>query len=526
MTDKSRPPRCTYVFDPETWAAENDAANRVSPDELNEDGVWQCPHSCHDDHDLCIFHLPESAKEDTEVQAEFLNQIARPGKADKQFIGASFGDLHLEHSILESTDNYPIDLRHATFTGDVSLYFAIIRQPLIVEGATFDGNVNFNDTKFDGGAFFSDSTFQQEAYFVEAVFPEGGYFYNSLFHGDTDFSQAIFEGHVDFINVTFQRVHFREASFADLAEFKGAEFHLAMFWGVTFEDKALFNEATFPHRANFREAEFRDTARFTEVTLQSARSHFDLRRSMIRAGSLVQPGDGTIIYDLKDAQIGDVQLQDPEGSIDLFQQYRFWNTTFDGFDFGNYRDTLSGNDWTIHTIIPHQDANFEALERPSSGDLENTYLKAKNGANEIGDTKASAEFFQKEMVYRRRQHALEVQRADVGFWHRTKAGGRWTANSLLAVTAGYGERPYRVVGSSIIVIGCFSLLFAYLRPSPPYESPVGYLILSLESFVTLVLGGAAGVTDPWIRLFGLIDGFIGAFLIALFVFTLTRSIHR
>jgi hypothetical protein len=52
------------------------------------------------------------------------------------------------------------------------------------------------------------------------------------------------------------------------------------------------------------------------------------------------------------------------------------------------------------------------------------------------------------------------------------------------------------------------------------------VILSLESFVGLVLGGAEPIGNPWVRLLASIEGFMGAFFIALFVFALTRSIHR
>lgn len=65
-----------------------------------------------------------------------------------------------------------------------------------------------------------------------------------------------------------------------------------------------------------------------------------------------------------------------------------------------------------------------------------------------------------------------------------------------------------------------------LRSEPLYGDAIGYLVLSLQSFVTLVLGGAEDVGGPWIRLLARVEGFVGAFLIALFVFTLTRSIHR
>jgi hypothetical protein len=60
----------------------------------------------------------------------------------------------------------------------------------------------------------------------------------------------------------------------------------------------------------------------------------------------------------------------------------------------------------------------------------------------------------------------------------------------------------------------------------PYGTTVGYLILSLEPFITPVLGGTARIDEPRIRLLAEIEGFLRAFFIVLFVFTLTRSIHR
>ena len=47
-----------------------------------------------------------------------------------------------------------------------------------------------------------------------------------------------------------------------------------------------------------------------------------------------------------------------------------------------------------------------------------------------------------------------------------------------------------VIGVSVGTILLFSGLFAVAQPIAPYETPLGYLILSLESFITLVLGGA------------------------------------
>lgn len=46
---------------------------------------------------------------------------------------------------------------------------------------------------------------------------------------------------------------------------------------------------------------------------------------------------------------------------------------------------------------------------------------------------------------------------------------------------------------------------------------LGYLLLSLESFITLVLGGRASVPDPPVRLVAEVEGVMRPFLIVLFV---------
>jgi hypothetical protein len=85
----------------------------------------------------------------------------------------------------------------------------------------------------------------------------------------------------------------------------------------------------------------------------------------------------------------------------LFDRFRFLNTTFDGFDFGAYREALNATGWRILRTesVPCLDPIA-----PSPGLLESTYLEAKNEGNDIGDTKAAAEFFRREMLFCRRQY--------------------------------------------------------------------------------------------------------------------------
>lgn len=102
------------------------------------------------------------------------------------------------------------------------------------------------------------------------------------------------------------------------------------------------------------------------------------------------------------------------------------------------------------------------------------------------------------------------------------------SNATLGYTAGYGERPRNVILSSLGVILLFAILYGFLDTENIYAGGVGeeYLLLSFQSFITFILGGAPEGATFWFEFISAVQGFIGAFLIALLVFTLTRSIHR
>lgn len=515
--------RCDYVFDPEEWETETGTESPLSDDDLDDD-VWRCPHTAHADRDLCLFHLPPAEKADEAVHDALLDQLEEPGREAKRFIGARFGSLDLAHAIVESSDNFPIDLRHATFDDTTTWKYAIVRQPLRLEGATFHDAAYFTETAFENEVYFTKATFHDVGRFIEASFTAGGWFYDAQFD-EANFSLARFGGRADFIQAHFGRVHLREAEFSHRVDFKQTTFEHAMFWGAEFDGDVSFSEASIPEQVDFRQTRFTERCDFSQLTVPESGASLDFGEATIAQGALLQPPDGTLIYDLSGATIGDVTLAESPPPDGLFSKYRFLNTTFEGFEFAPYRDSLNSADWKIHGTELVSGVEGSDTE-PSAGELESTYLKVKNGANTVGDTRAAAEFFRKEMLYRRYQYVPTIRDAGASWRARTAAAWRWGANLLLDVTAGYGERPSRVVTSSVGVILVFAALFAGATETPPYGSSIGYLILSLESFITLVLGGAEDVTEPLIRLLAEVEGFIGAFLIALFVFTLTRSIHR
>lgn len=165
--------------------------------------------------------------------------------------------------------------------------------------------------------------------------------------------------------------------------------------------------------------------------------------------------------------------------------------------------------------------------------LETTYLKAKNGADDIGDATAAGEFFYLQLSYRRRQaRAVMLGRARPNTGTRTRVSKltQWIRNVFMWGTTGYGERPRRVVFASMAITVGFGIVYQQLSMFPFSEptSPttIDFLLFSGQSFVSF-LAGVAPISASWtVRLVSVIEGFIGAFFVALFVFTLTRRIHR
>lgn len=179
----------------------------------------------------------------------------------------------------------------------------------------------------------------------------------------------------------------------------------------------------------------------------------------------------------------------------------------------------------------------------SPGELETTYLRAKNGANQVHDNESASAFFQKEMRQRRYRYRgqmsaeltamynnLDGERSMVASLGRhVRPFGRssinWVSNLILEATSSYGEKPSYVVLSSVAIVLGFGSGYAVSFPSL-YRRLSQYFLLSFGSFVSFILGPTGDVTNSTVGFLTQVEGFIGAFFIALFVFTLTRSIHR
>lgn len=410
------------------------------------------------------------------------------------------------------------EFRRASFAADADFKYTTFRRDAEFWDARFDGDVTFHTTQFGGYAEFRGATIVGEADFKYTSFARDAEFWDATFGGDATFYAAEFDNYAEFKDADFWgQCTFRYAAFDRDAEF----------WYATFESRADFRDATFDASAEFDETVFDDGADFRNARLADAQfdetttggAQIDLIQADIESGRCIQPDTSVTFYNLRGATLGDVDLVADRDDVNLFEFFRFYDTQFAGFDFPGHRDALNPT-WEIHRF-------GGTLRTPdTAGELESTYLKAKNGAAQSGDTAAAAEFFLKEMKYRRRGHLETIRDGTERPLARLLAGLKWSTNWFYNLTCGYGERPLRTIGFSLGLIVLFGLGYWLIGIQSGAGNFLAYLTFSLQSFVTLILGEVPGVQSVVVRLLAAFEAFLGAFFIALFVFALVRSIRR
>lgn len=100
---------------------------------------------------------------------------------------------------------------------------------------------------------------------------------------------------------------------------------------------------------------------------------------------------------------------------------------------------------------------------------------------------------------------------------------------FMDISCGYGEKPHRIVISSLVTIFVFAILFRLVDGIALSADPLaaltwsGYLYYSAITFTTVGYGDIIPRASSFFRLMAATEGFLGAFLTGLFIFTLARK---
>jgi uncharacterized protein YjbI with pentapeptide repeats len=437
------------------------------------------------------------------------------------------GDISFEDATIEG-----LSLEEATIQGSLYLQDSRCARRARIDGIDISRNLSLSRGQFKNGLWATQATIGDGLTSNDTHFGGPVHFHNATVEGRSRVHVATFQTIADFRGATFESISFSPARFGLEVRFDEAQFEDVSFDGVTTGETvslrdvtvtgtAHLENVTFKHVIDCRDAEF-EQLDITKPSHEAEYGTLDLRGATVNFGVFGQSANG-VVYDLENATIGTVTLNESPGSSPL-QLYRCLRTTFKDFDFSSHKLKFAESDWQLHDVGTHWDAQ---RQEPSPVDLEVTYLKAKNGASATGDSEAASRFYQKEMIHRRHKYISQLSK-DPRPIRRLKAGMLATFNLFMGATTGFGERPRRVVVSSFAVIVGFALVYwQYLRPPlATGGDAMDYFALSTQIFLTFVLGTDVETTSLALTATAAVQGFIGAFFIALFVFTLTRSIKR
>ncbi|MFB6082971.1 MAG: pentapeptide repeat-containing protein [Halorientalis sp.] len=427
---------------------------------------------------------------------------------------AEFGDLRVDGDVRfeEATFGAGATFAEARFTEDATFAGATFDGEADFRGAVFEGgarsledDASFEGATFDGLAQFGEAEFRY-ANFEDATFRDEAVFEEAWFTADADFAGATFDGQADFDEARFvEDADFSGATFRGKTVFRGAEFQghanrledNATFDGATFEDDANFAGAEFT-AANFMRVDFAGTidfedAAFTDridmmVLAIDEDPYVDLTDATIRGGTITQPKEGWVRYDLTRASVGDIDLQAADesgGSQRLLDYFRFCNTVFsefDGneFDFSAHTAYLDRNDWVLHEFDDPTDRSYAVELTPEV--IETTYLHAKNSASAAGDMKAAGEFRVKRQQFARKKHLAIAGDGTADPGSRFKNGIRAAENAFLGITCGHGMRIFRIFAVFAVVPFVFGLLYAF--GGEPFMTTIGEQPDSIAAAVT------------------------------------------
>jgi len=308
---------CQFTFEPATWEAETDTKSPLVGELLESGDVWHCPHDAVEGRERCLFHLPVEEKAAPTVRDAFLSKITEAGQRPKQFIGARFGELRLDHTIVECGDNHPIDLRHAQFEGKTSWRNTIVQQPIWFEGAAFHAQATFTEAEFQNDVYLNKTVFAAPANFFVTEFT-AGMSGNQVTFTEANFHKATFDGRVDLSEAVFEKARFQQTTFTDAARFTETAFESVSFAGSQFRDLLYLDKTTLPEEVSLKQVVVSDLAAIEDMTLADGQCVINCQDATIAGGRFYLPQDGTLVYNLKDATLGDVEFVDEDPPADPF----------------------------------------------------------------------------------------------------------------------------------------------------------------------------------------------------------------
>jgi hypothetical protein len=498
----------------------------------NADGHRRsCPRQEADGQKRCVFHLAPDERtaaglSGTDLRAGVCADLRSEDRRRYEYVGVTVDALDLSSLVIDTDGIESIRFADVSVAGTLDLSESVTRTQVVLEDCRI-GRLDAMDATFESDLTVADSRLGEETtgtcLTLRRATVSGRCRIDDTFvDGSAEFAGCTVDGYfdVDDVRVTAG------------AYFPNAAFGRVQIVGTEFDGPVQFTGVTADH-ATVERVRCSEPPRFDDAVLDTLRfqptgnAECFLVGARVGAGHLGQPGTGRALYDLTDATVGDVDIDCDATTLD---RYRFYRTRYEGFPFAAYREFFRENGWRLHEYAGDGETGTD------TPGLERTYLEAKQGASAVGDHENAAAFFVREMRYRRLRYAEHMRDPSQTLVHRLSGALRWTTNGFLDLTAGFGERPQRTVAASLAVIVFSALVYPAVGGLKIADRTVTYaadglaafldsLYFSVVTFTTLGYGDFLAVTGLG-RLVAGVEALSGAFLVALFVFSLGRRVSR
>ena len=509
----------------------------MKKDVNNPDKCPTCGRPTHKKSKYCIFHASAEEKTEEDFKEALKEYVDKIKKEDGDYIFIRF----IFVGYINFKEDFDIEIfKNANFSK-----------------ATFEGIVNFVGINFYGFAYFIGTFFKGIAFFTEVTFEGNSIFTTTNFHGDANFTTTTFNGEADFKSTNFDSIarfnyitfngaaDFQEATFRvntvfkwlffmSKADFEDVKFngHTTKFTNTTFNSNANFFVVKFKGNADFRETIFNYDANFKEATFEN---DVDFRCKLVFKSlnfSKIKTFSGKKIF---------IRFHNKQAIIS-FNRAHLENTYLDidliedvSIDFTDalLRNTNMQREQIENHILQEKEKNFTKAKE--------LYLLLKNNFHSIGQYEDESWAYKKEKDMERKNNC------------HFKSLHKWLGSCFLNAIYGYGEKPERVFLSAILIILIFACVFMnygitsdsqiinlpkyniikelfkgiiygnllIIFKGIPWDQIRNCLYFSTVTFTTLGLGDFTPV-ESWGRIFVGLEAFIGAFMMALFVYTFAR----
>jgi uncharacterized protein YjbI with pentapeptide repeats/voltage-gated potassium channel Kch len=477
-----------------------------------------CGRPTHKESKYCIFHASaqeKTEKEFREALKDYVDKIIRESRVFnfEKFIFIGEIDFSKDFNLSK--------IHKCNFKGTEFYY----------------GKVRFDHIEFSKETKFIDCKFKSKVSFVGSEFRDNLYIGNVHFFDQVNFNKATFHS-FEIKGTTFEggMNSFNEAHFFGDFLIESCRFmhdidfiHSVFSYNVKMGGKE-FNNSIF----NFERADINSNF---EIFFNS------IEKIQIKLNNItINPSFTKITITTNNAGIyfNNANLEKTELVFELY------NDSFIDFQNVRMKDTFLRYDHIKSFIIQENRKNYEQARE--------VYLTLKNNFHSIGRYNDESSTYKKEMDMERKSHwisNMKNNRHNLKDWLFSGHFWAWFSSAFTNMIYSYGERPYNVIKTALAIILIFAFSFSFIGLGNPEIIELkgtaihqnsgnivdlvskGFLknntirnfpdslYFSTITFTTLGYGDFRPL-EGWGRILAGLEAFIGAFMMALFVYTFAR----